>query len=36
MPADNKGFSDMAALRISTDRYNATQLHIQLPNKAKL
>jgi hypothetical protein len=30
------GFGYMAALRISTDRYNAIHRHIQLTNKAQL
>jgi len=30
------GFGVMAALRICTDRYNISQRHIQLTNKAQL
>ena len=34
-PAANMGFGVMAALRIYPDRYNITQRHINLTNKAQ-
>jgi len=36
MTSANMGFGVMAALRICPDRYNNTQRHIQLTNKAQL